>query len=239
MIDRSFIEKIEEMADRTKIINDSIGREYSINNLYPIARPAPDVIEVTTLTGFAQYVNTVHQGEIPPGSYIHIISPEKVQFISHIQAFQERDTFITASPIKYSFIPGSFLDLESFIILLQTQFAQDDTIKNMLELASNISDKTVTTFADDGVAQGVTVKAGIHREANAEVPNPVNLALYRTFAEITQPYSLYVFRMRQNTNSLPSCALFDTGDKKWILEAIGSIKTWLVDNIKKEVPIIG
>ncbi|OPY76097.1 MAG: hypothetical protein A4E63_00205 [Syntrophorhabdus sp. PtaU1.Bin050] len=238
-ITAEFVEKIEELTDRDKIIKDYYGREYSVSKLNPLIEPRRDTIGVNTLTGFAGYINSVHQDVVVPGDFIHVQNHKSVLFMSNINSLQERTAYSSALAHGNSFPFGQYVDLENFIIALQVHFVQDDTTANILQIVGNIQAGAVTSYSDDGVSQGVTVKAGITRVENVPLPNPVKLAPYRTFPEIEQPYSLYVFRMRQNKDSLPSCALFSVEDTRWQLEATDRIKVWLKDNVKKELPIIG
>jgi len=62
------------------------------------------------------------------------------------------------------------------------------------------------------------------------VPNPVTLRPYRTFSEVEQPASQFVFRMKTGGSS-PSCALFNADGGAWALEAIENIKRWLSDRL--------
>lgn len=55
------------------------------------------------------------------------------------------------------------------------------------------------------------------------MPNPVYLAPYRTFAEIEQPVSKFVFRMESG----PKAALFEADGGAWKNEAILKIKEYL------------
>lgn len=60
---------------------------------------------------------------------------------------------------------------------------------------------------------------------NAQVPNPVILAPYRTFPEIEQPLSKFIFRMKNDRG--PEAALFEADGKAWRNKAIRDIKEYL------------
>ena len=68
--------------------------------------------------------------------------------------------------------------------------------------------------------------------AQAKTPNPVTLRPYRTFNEVEQPASQFIFRI----NKMANLALFEADGGKWQLEAIGNIARYLakelVDNNK-------
>lgn len=61
------------------------------------------------------------------------------------------------------------------------------------------------------------------------MPNPVTLAAYRTFQEIVQPYTQYVFRMKDQNGV--TCALFEADGGAWEMEAMNRIKMYLEDSL--------
>jgi hypothetical protein len=59
----------------------------------------------------------------------------------------------------------------------------------------------------------------------------VVLAPYRTFVEVTQPESDFVFRMQNG----PRCALFEADGGAWKLTAMRHIKEYLQAALEKEI----
>jgi len=90
-----------------------------------------------------------------------------------------------------------------------------------------ITEDEVKQLGDDGVSQSITVKGGVARRENVEVPNPVILAPYRTFPEIEQPESRFIFRMRTG----PQAALYEADGGAWRNEAMARIKDWLEEQL--------
>jgi hypothetical protein len=74
------------------------------------------------------------------------------------------------------------------------------------------------------------VKAGVSRVTEIPVPNPVILAPFRTFLEIEQPKSKFVFRMRSGSES-PSCMLVEGDGGAWKMDAMLKIKAWLSEKM--------
>lgn len=73
-------------------------------------------------------------------------------------------------------------------------------------------------------AQGV--KAGVTgRPAEVRVPNPVILAPYRSFPEIAQVESRFVFRIRGGESI--TMGLFEADGGMWRVEAIARVRNWL------------
>lgn len=63
---------------------------------------------------------------------------------------------------------------------------------------------------------------------------------YRTFMEIEQPESEFVFRARK-ADSLPHFALFEADGGAWRIEAMKRIKAYLEENLKdiENVVVLG
>lgn len=77
-------------------------------------------------------------------------------------------------------------------------------------------------------SQKVTVKTGVASVSDAVVPNPVTLAPYRTFPEVEQPESKFIFRMKEG----PTAALFEADGGAWRNTAILGIKEYLKEALK-------
>ncbi|KHO31340.1 hypothetical protein OR63_10900, partial [Clostridium tetani] len=81
---------------------------------------------------------------------------------------------------------------------------------------------------DDGVSQAATIKTGVASVNEVKVPNPVVLAPFRTFPEIEQPESKFIFRMQSG----PRAALFEADGGAWRNEAMIKIKAYLEEQLK-------
>lgn len=89
-----------------------------------------------------------------------------------------------------------FHDAENFNISLQSAFVKNDDRDVTLKVVGNIREEAVNQIGDDGVSQSVVAQTGVATRANVVVPNPVMLQPYRTFVEVEQPVSPFVFRMQ-------------------------------------------
>jgi hypothetical protein len=114
---------------------------------------------------------------------------------------------------------------------MQSCFVQNEDTAKILKVVGNIKEETVRNIGDDGISQQVTAKAGIATVENVIVPNPVILAPYRSFIEVDQPESKFVFRMR-STGSEPQCALFEADGGAWKLDAMYLIKGFLTKHLE-------
>jgi len=224
------IKKIEEMS-RAFIYPEIDSRTYSSKPIHAVLDPSPTALRIATLTGMVDYIKTNVDGLSPSGLIIHVASFQLVNLLAGLnKKWANRNQFIRIECDTLKFPFGSFMDVESFIIRMQSQFVPSPEADAILKIVGNVSDAVVKQFSDDGVTQQATVKAGVSRVENVAVPNPVTLVPYRTFLEIEQPASKFVFRMRSG-NEAPTCALFESDGGNWKNEAILKIKAWLAEKI--------
>lgn len=86
---------------------------------------------------------------------------------------------------------------------------------------------TIASYGDDGITQKATVKTGLASRGDAVIPSPVTLKPYRTFTEVDQPESRFVFRMKEDKYEGVQCALFEADGGAWKLQAMENIKGYL------------
>jgi hypothetical protein len=237
MLDRSFIEKIVELDAPTVL--EVAGRQYASKVIVPVKDPAVPILSVGTLEGFADYIEANIDGLEKTTLIIHVIDFNAVSLLSKLDgSFPQRNTYIQAKSESLKFSFGQYYDVESFNIALQSMFIQDGETANVLKVVGNVKEEGVRQFNDNGITQEVTVKAGISRVENIAVPNPVVLRPFRTFVEIEQPASKFVFRMKSGKDGQPpTCALFEADGGKWKQDAIEGIARWLRVKIT-DIPII-
>lgn len=82
---------------------------------------------------------------------------------------------------------------------------------------------------------------GVAVKADALVPNPVELIPFRTFQEVDQPASKFVFRV--GDKEVPAFKLVEAENNIWKNQAIENVKRFLRDALpeefRKTIPIIG
>lgn len=200
---------------------------YSKTQLRRMEKPVADTLSVSTLTGLVDFVkNNIDKltGEL----LVHVKSYEEVYLYSPLNEDRNRELFLRAEAILPSNIRyDRFLDTEQFNIMLQSSFVNVGDKDVLLKCTGLVQDEAVKSVGDNGVSQQVTVKTGIATVAQAVVPNPVELAPYRTFPEVEQPTSKFIFRMKEG----PSAALFEADGGAWRNEAIKNIKEYLAKEL--------
>lgn len=216
------------------VIKEIGGQVYSDKELERISfNPKALEIEMSTLTSLVDYI----KGNIDTMAdkmIVHVISPTKVSLYSQLDKDRRREDMVVVEALVPTFPFGKFIDHESFCIGLQSKFIDDpDTERALvLKFAGAVEDGTVTNYGDDGITQKATVKTGITSKADAKVPNPVKLRPYRTFQEVTQPASEFIFRMKSDKYEGIQCAIFEADGGEWKNRAMKGIKEYLEEQLK-------
>ena len=200
------------------------GETWSDKELYRIDySPKAITIEMTTLTSLVSYIKS-HFDEMS-NMIIHVKSPTRAQMYSVLDKDRRRETMVEVNAQLPSFNFDRYIDHESFCIGLQSKFQPTNDRELLLKFAGTVESGTVAEYGDDGVTQKATVKTGIASKGEAIVPNPVIMKPYRTFLEVDQPESRFVFRMQDKGGV--QCALFEADGGAWKMEAMLNIKTYL------------
>lgn len=181
-------------------------------------------IHVNTLSAMVDYI-TGKKEELREKMILHIISPKKVELYSGLLPERQRETLFICDAIINEFRFDNYYDQERFLIELQANFVENDDLKLIMQVAGNIQAGTTADYSDDGISQKTTIKTGVQR-VDVQVPNPVSLIPYRTFAEIDQPSSLYVFRVKDDGNGAPMFKLVEADNGLWKHAAMLKIKDY-------------
>lgn len=240
MIDESFIEKIEELSH--PVIQQIMGLSYSDKPLHLIKQPSVDCIKVSTLTTLIDYLKQ-NRDDLPLSKLTaHVASPTRVDLFDCLDdEYGTRDLYLSATPLLPELAFGQWMGQEGFSIYLLSRFVASEQRDALLQLVGSLADNETRQFVDDGISQHVTVKSGVARLENVTVPNPVLLSPYRTFHEIIQPESAFLFRLRADTGEEPRAALFEADGGAWRNAAVLSIAAYLAltfAELEIDVPVL-
>lgn len=222
------LEYLVNLGEEKKPIIELPQGTFSTISLSRVKVVRAAALSISTLTGFVDYIKS-NIDEINTKLLIHVESPTSVKLYGPLNVDRERENYLAAiaelpNNIRYE----RFLDTENFNIMLQSSFVTNTDKDILLKYTGLIQDDAVKQIGDNGVSQAVTIKTGVASVGQAEVPNPVTLAPYRTFSEVNQPESKFIFRMKEG----PSAAIFEADGGSWKNEAILSIKTYLEEELK-------
>lgn len=190
-------------------------------------------IQVRSLKSLVEYINGKSE-ELRDSMIVHVERPECVTLISGLTKEREREMlmFVRAEDAGFQF--DHYYDQERFIINMQTAFEQTKEVSLITTVAGNVENKTVANYGDNGTNQSVTIKQGIAGKEAVEVPNPVVLRPYRTFLEVEQPESKFVFRIGEGRDGEPLFKLVEADGGLWKYEAVEAIKEYIKENLNPE-----
>jgi hypothetical protein len=247
-MDRETIAKIEELALASAEFIDIDGTPMAAVSYHDITPKlhTPSTFALHTLDGLAAYVangpdklmfdigadaEDVASGARQP--VVHVISPTSVAILSGpMGPRNERCVHATATVYEARgelvFSAGHWYTSEQLIIILGSQFADVGHRADVLRIVGNVSAEESVKTTDDGIGQTVTAKAGVALVDRAELPNPVELAPFRTFRELPeQPSSAFLLRARGGKTAPVEWSLFEADGGAWRLDAVELIARYL------------
>ncbi|MFI8709905.1 hypothetical protein ACIGHG_23335 [Bacillus sp. NPDC077411] len=210
-------------------IEELNGQQFSTQPLHVVEQPTVRSLTINSLSGLVDYIKSEFDGDHQ--LMIHVKSPTSVSCFTQINYDYNRSTFVQAEALLPHFSFERFHDAESFNISLQSAFVKNDDRDVMLKVVGNIKEESVNQVGDNGVSQSVVARTGVATVGDVLVPNPVALKPFRTFVEVDQPESDFVFRMKSG----PTCGLFEADGGAWKLQAIENIKKYLIEKLATEI----
>jgi len=226
------IEKILTLSDPKTV---KIGaREFSSQPLHQVKPNSVQALHLNSLQALVQYVKNNPDEWVKKGIFLNVTSPEKVELLwtmDQVHPTRNVLAFVDCENHQEDFAFGRKFNNEEFVIALQSQFVQTESLFLLQKIASNLKAESVKTSQDDGIAQVVGQSAGVFLKTELKIPNPIKLRPFRTFREIEQPESQFVFRVHQVRDELPQCALYEADGGAWKLEAMQKIGEYLKSNL--------
>lgn len=243
------ISKILQLAQPNQI--ERGGLLYVDKDVHLVKDPIAASVDVQTLQGLVDlYKGQLDNMEKDGDVLFHVTSSTSVEIISReTNDCEQRRCWARATYPKLvrAFPFGTWLDPETFVIGVQAGFQrvkienEDGTfaadLDYVLKAASSITAEAIDVSEDDGIAQKVAMRRGVVLKEQTNLKPRVMLAPYRTFAEIDQQLSQFVFRARVGGDSV-NLALFEADGGRWHLAAIAAISEWLHTKIDGKVPVI-
>ncbi|WP_425447765.1 hypothetical protein [Dethiothermospora halolimnae] len=228
MISRDSLEFLMEKGYEEEVLVETEKGLFSKTRLERVQLPQIETLTVSNLTSLIDYCKN-NIDDFKGDLLIQVVSPKEVKLLTPLDVDRNRQEIIRAVAILPNNVHyDSFIDTERFNIMLQSAFVNNKDKELLLKFTGLIRDEAVKDTGDDGVSQKVTIKTGVASVGEAQVPNPVSLAPYRTFPEIEQPESKFIFRMKSG----PVAAIYQADGGAWRNEAMRSIKEYLEKELK-------
>lgn len=228
---KEFVEKIQDITFE-RIEFD--GRYLSTKPLHPILDPLPSPLALHTLQGIAD----VGESLVEQKCMVHVKSWDRAELVGPIEGREkQRSCYAVATSYEHHHKFDQSVPLDTFLVYIQSSFVQDETTAAILRVLGNVVQGSEAEYADDGITQRVTARAGVTRREFVDLPNPVTLRPYRTFPDIEQPASKFVLRIKAGRDGeQPACMLVEADGGAWKNQAITSIKEFFAG---KGVTVVG
>ncbi|WP_320043209.1 hypothetical protein [uncultured Desulfobacter sp.] len=227
--------EFKSMIDLDKVI-DINGRQYKKDGFNPVYEPTVDCLKIHTLTGIVDAVQSDLDQENVEKIHIRVCSPTRVCLeTDSFGPYLQRHCIIESTAYVTDFSFGRQYQPEDFVIALLSQFQETEHRDALLKACSAITKASIGTLNDNGISQKMELKQGVALRREVEFKNPVTLQPFRTFAEITQPVSAFVFRVHDDDGV--SCSLHEADGSAWKLKAITDIRDYFKNQLP-EIPVI-
>lgn len=234
---REFLEKVEEMV-QPQTLTEGI-RTFVDKPMHmlvdEIAADTP--LHTNSLSSVADYIKSnadfdalANDGRM----IIHVEDEKTVWLYTEMNSFKKRSALLLASAWVSSFPFGQWLSLENFIISVQANFVTDEHRDELLSFVATVKQDTGVEQQDDGVTQKVTTRSGVSLSRTSKVPNPITLRPFRTFSEVEQPESTFVFRIKAEEGGGVKAALFAADGDAWRHDAILKIRDYFQTHVIAE-----
>ncbi len=217
--------------DAAPFIYGEEDRKYSDKKLYPLKQEEPDLLQVTSLESVCDYVEANLDNLDLTKLVLVVNSPTQVSLCSELKMpFSQRFTYLQANLLALTLPIGQYYESEEFNVLVQATMANVFDKEKLLRYIANIKSVGEIGIYDDGTAQQITVKKGIAAVEKDVLPNPVTLAPFRTFHEIEQPESQFIFRVKEENGKF-LFQLTEADGGKWKNNAHLRIKNYFLERL--------
>lgn len=238
-----YISELVKESEKTEVL-EIAGKTYANKDLRRYGKADyASALQASTLTALLDYIGS-SAAEFREDMLIHIVSPTMVRLISRLDEERSREILFETNAEVSEFQFDKWYDQERFMIEMQANFEDSEDRALILKMAGNVERKNDQSFTDNGTDQTATMHVGIASKADVIVPNPVRLIPYRTFQEVDQPASSFVFRL--GDKEVPAFKIIEAEGGIWKNEAVRNIKEYLAahiaempEGIQRRITIIG
>ena len=236
MEDRSpeFVKEIERLvmdanASRNKVV-DIDGRPYDADDLKPIIfDPRPQTIETASLSSIADFVTRKIEGVELNKLFIHVVSPTEVELLGEAAGEEQKRTLYMRASTKNDLQPFKFdfwYEQEAFLIALMSLFEETEDRTTILKVASMLVSESKFAKTDNGATSKLQINAGVINTnpevQDKDIPYVCILKPFRTFREVSQPQSAFVFRYKAAEDAVV-LKLFEADGGAWKHDAMVNI----------------
>lgn len=237
------LDRILQLNDQSKELVELHGIKHSYRSLTPILPPTQKLLNVESLDGLVDYVDRNKDGVTREGCIIHIVNHKQVDLLGAIDSVTKIRPIYVVAELNDIFTPFKFdrwIDHEDFMIKLYSLFQADK--ENKLQ-------RFIDTVRAAKMVQEDSVEDKVHSSKRSssqgiDIPGDrdafvAKLKPFRTFAEVDQAESSFIFRIREQCGDL-ECALFECDGGAWVNQVRKNLRNYLVEKLNqtKDIEVI-
>lgn len=211
--------------------NKSLNKVIDVKNI--------EAISFSTLTSLVDYLKS---GVDVPNCFVdhifvNVVSPTYIEVYSGVNEknYYRRTKIADVRAVLPEIKVGKWLGQTEFCIMLRSSFLDSSSVMEgvdthrdaLIEVASNIVSGTIAEYQDTGISQKATIKTGIQETEDKLLPEKVILRPYRTFLEVEQPKSEFIFRAQNDKYDGVQLSLHEADGGRWKMDAKAAVKEYL------------
>lgn len=238
---KELAEKIEQLVEekvKPEIVeHEGVDYVQTARGFEALRKPSTKAIEVNSLEGLVKMIkNSLKDAELD-GMYgiykpfVVNIDFNRIEVMSALCEDKSRNYLAEANPMIPRLNIGYDMSVEEMIILLSTSFIPTENTQKFIESLSSLRVVEEVEFNDDGVGQTVTAKKGASMNQKYQIQPIVKLKPIRTYAEIEQVESKFLFRVNKDG----TVCLREADGGQWKYETQKRIVAYLEENLKEEI----
>jgi hypothetical protein len=233
------IDKLVDLGKKVSAKENRIleigGKPFDANTLQRIYdNPRPGTLAVSSLSAIADYIKGGLEKVNPEALFAHIVSPERVRLCEAFSGDEKKRTVYMEAALENDADPFKFwtwYETEAFIIALMSLFEATEDRDLVLQIASSLVSESKIAKTDNGATSKLQVNAGVVNTSDAVDPGVAILRPFRTFRQVEQPASSFLFRYRAQ-GDMVVLTLIEADGGAWKHEAMARIAEFF----GKEVP---
>lgn len=238
----SFVKDIRDIVEANPQIHEIEGEKYSSVNLHRI--DTEHHVSQLCFNDLSSLVEIIKTEALAGPTYLfsHNVTKKKVNIIINdpwsvtvcttLGDKNSREFPYGTNAEKSPFMFGQSYDFEKFVIALRSMFVANEGRQYILDLLKQVGSYDDYSIDDNGVMQNIKASSGVHLNAGEKTINPiVRLMPYRTFREVQQPESDFLFRVLNDKRF----ALYEADGGVWKLEAKDNIRDYLEKALGEEI----
>lgn len=187
---------------------------------------------VNTLTGLLDYIKS--EFDTSRKMMIHVESPTKITLFDALNSTNDRRKYLEAKALLPQINFNQWIDRERFQIALQANYCGNPDKEELLAVVSHMTIAEGASVKDNGITQEVTIKQGVEL-SSVDLKERYTLLPFRTFVEVEQPASDFIFRVKDDGQKGIYCSLHEADGGVWELNAMHSIKKHLEENLIEDI----